>query len=79
MNEPLSSNIKNEMMDITSLDPDLLHNCIEEFDRVIFQVPQEFSINQEDQLTNIDNNISTSLDNEKSHDDQFDVENGNQG
>ena len=44
MNEALSSKIKTEM-ETSSLDPELLHNCIEEFDRVIFQVPQEFELN----------------------------------
>lgn len=33
---------------ISSMDSDLLHNCIEEFDRIIFHVPQEFTM--DDQL-----------------------------
>lgn len=67
MNEPLSSKIKCEM-DISSIDPELLHNCIEEFDRVIFQVPQQFSINSmEDQL----NHFTSSRD-------DFDGDNDNQ-
>lgn len=44
MNEALSSKIKSEM-ETPPLDTEMLHTCIEEFDRVIFQVPQEFELN----------------------------------
>lgn len=32
------------------MDSELLHSCIEEFDRIVFHVPQEFTINEDDQL-----------------------------
>jgi hypothetical protein len=33
----------------STMDSELLHNCIEEFDRIIFHVPQEFTL-MDDQL-----------------------------
>lgn len=41
MDEGVLGKIKNEM------NPESLHNCIEEFDRVIFQTPQEFMLNEQ--------------------------------
>lgn len=42
---PSKGLIKNEVL---SLDTDLdLHNCIEEFDRVIYQIPEQFALNEE--------------------------------
>lgn len=35
---------------IAMMDSDLLNNCIEEIDRIIFQVPEEFIGDDQDQL-----------------------------
>ena len=42
---PSKGLIKHEVL---SLDSELdLHNCIEEFDRVIYQIPEQFALNEE--------------------------------
>lgn len=44
----MMNSTRNEL-NISSMDSELLHNCIEEFDRIIFHVPQEFQL--EDQIS----------------------------
>lgn len=58
--------IKNEQ-DL-DLDTDLdLQNCIEEFDRVIYQIPEEFTLNSDDHLEFCDNS------NQQNDDFKFDI------
>lgn len=63
MNEVNSSNNYVKTENLVKIDHELdLQNCIEEFDRIIYQIPAEFSQVTDYQVVNTSENLTSEFD-----------------